>query len=176
MLITDREFQMKNTNLTSRFRSLNQLLMALFLFASPLAGAYAACCAGHGGVASCNKSTGHQMCKDGTASPTCTCAIPKTKKATTPATAPATSTKPKSKAKTSTTTKSAPTTTKPKSSWWGGKKSTTTTPSTTTKSTPASGASAKGCCSRHGGVAQCDKASGHQMCKDGTASPSCTCH
>lgn len=168
---------MKNKNLTSIFRSLNQVIMVLFLFASPLAGVYAACCAGHGGVASCNKSTGHQMCKDGTASPTCTCAVPKTKKASTSATAPATSTIPKTMTKTTpTTTKSTTTTTtKPKSSWWGGKKSTTTTPSTTTKSTPASSTSAKGCCSRHGGVAQCDKASGHQMCKDGTASPSCTC-
>ena len=167
MSTTDREFQMKNTTLTSRFRSLNQLVMALFLFASPLAGAYAACCAGHGGVASCNKSTGHQMCKDGTASPTCTCAIPKpTKKAATtvPATTTTTpATKPKATTKTTptTTTKSTPTT--------------TTKPSTTTKSTPASATSAKGCCSRHGGVAQCDKASGHQMCKDGTPSPSCTC-
>ncbi|MDR3442881.1 MAG: hypothetical protein P4L65_07670 [Legionella sp.] len=169
---------MKNTNLTFRFRSLNQLVIALFLFASPLAGAYAACCAGHGGVASCNKSTGHQMCKDGTASPTCTCAIPKTtkKKAKTPettaapaTTAPATKAKPKAVKTAPAATKSTTptTTTKPKSSWWGGKSTTTTTPSSST--------SAKGCCSRHGGVASCNKAKGHQMCKDGTASPSCTC-
>lgn len=170
---------MKNTNLTFRFRSLNQLVIALFLFASPLAGAYAACCAGHGGVASCNKSTGHQMCKDGTASPTCTCAIPKAtkKKAKTPettaapaTTAPATKAKPKAVKTAPATTKSTTptTTTKPKSSWWGGKSTTTTT-------TPSSSTSAKGCCSRHGGVASCNKAKGHQMCKDGTASPSCTC-
>jgi hypothetical protein len=168
MSITDREFQMKNANLTSRFRGLNQVILLLFLFASPLAGAYAACCAGHGGVASCNKATGHQMCKDGTASPTCTCAVPKTsKKATTATTTPATSTatKPKATPKTTTTTSPATTT----------KSTTTSKPSTSSKSTPTSTTSAKGCCSRHGGVAQCDKASGHQMCKDGTASPSCTC-
>lgn len=174
---------MKNTSMTSGFGSVNHLVIALFLFVSPIAGAYAACCAGHGGVASCNKSTGHQMCKDGTASPTCTCAIPKTtkKKATTPATTTTTTTAPvttKTKpTKTApVTTKSTPpatTTTKPKSSWWGGK-STTTTP-TTTKSTPASPTSAKGCCSRHGGVASCNKSTGHQMCKDGSASPSCMC-
>jgi hypothetical protein len=171
---------MNNTNLTSRFRSLNQVVIALFLFASPLAGAYAACCAGHGGVASCNKSTGHQMCKDGTASPTCTCAIPKTTKktttkkvTTTPATATTPATTKTTKKTTKTTTPATTTTTKPKSSWWGGKSTTTTTAPATTKGT--SGTSAKGCCSRHGGVAQCNKSSGHQMCKDGTASPTCTC-
>lgn len=31
-----------------------------------------------------------------------------------------------------------------------------------------------GCCSHHGGVAGCD-ASGKQICRDGTLSPSCTC-
>ncbi len=158
-MIMDREFQMKNAYLTLGCKSFMRFAIILFLFASPLAGAYAACCAGHGGVASCNKTTGKQMCKDGTVSPTCTCAIPKKAKKTTvkTGTVPATST-----TKSTTTT-----TTKPKSSWWGGK-STTTTTTTTTNST-------KGCCSRHGGIAQCDKASGHQMCKDGTKSPTCTC-
>lgn len=170
---------MKSMNLTSRFRSLNQLVIALFLFASPLAGAYAACCAGHGGVASCNKSTGHQMCKDGTASPTCTCANPKTtKKATPQTTKPVTTPTPTAKSKTttkSTSTTTNTTTTKPKSSWWGGKTNTTKGTTTTKSTTTNNGTSAKGCCSRHGGVAQCDKASGHQLCKDGTKSPSCTC-
>lgn len=156
---------MKNTNLTYKLKGLNHLVIALFLLVSPLTGAYAACCAGHGGVTSCNKSTGHQMCKDGTASPTCTCTIPKT-------TTKPTTTKPKAIKTPPTTTT---TTTKPKSTFWGGK-STTPTPATGSKSNSNSGTSAKGCCSRHGGVAQCDKSSGHQMCKDGTASPSCTCH
>lgn len=31
------------------------------------------CCSSHGGIASCNTSTGSQMCKDGTTSPTCKC-------------------------------------------------------------------------------------------------------
>ncbi|MFJ1269459.1 hypothetical protein ACD661_12905 [Legionella lytica] len=151
---------MKKNNLAVKCISLNHLVIILFLFASPLAGAYAACCAGHGGVASCNKTTGVQMCKDGTASPTCTCPKSKnTKKAVPPKT-------------TTTTPATKSTTTKPKSSWWGGK-SKTTTPET---SKGTSTGSAKGCCSNHGGVAQCNKATGHQMCKDGTQSPSCTCH
>ncbi|MGC1181412.1 hypothetical protein [Legionella sp.] len=151
---------MKNTNLTSK--SINHAIIALFLFISPLAGAYAACCAGHGGVASCNKSTGYKICKDRTVSPTCTCAIPKktTKSKTTKTTPPAT---------TSTPTQS-------KSHWWNGKSTTTTTPRSGSKSTPVTGTSAQGCCSRHGGIAQCNKSSGHQMCKDGTPSPTCTCH
>lgn len=168
---------MKNNDMKLGFRSLNQLVIALFLFASPLAGAYAACCAGHGGVASCNK-TGHQMCKDGTVSPSCTCPIPKATKKTTPVTkttqsTTTTTTKSKATKTAPVTTKSTTTTTttKPKSSWWGGK-STTSTPA---KSTPTSGTSAKGCCSKHGGVSQCNKSTGHQMCKDGTPSPTCTC-
>lgn len=32
-----------------------------------------------------------------------------------------------------------------------------------------------GCCSRHGGVAGCNTASGNLQCKDGTVSPSCAC-
>lgn len=176
------EFQMKKNNLAGKCSSLNHLAIALFLFANPLAGAYAACCAGHGGVASCNKTTGVQMCKDGTASPTCTCPKSKnTKKTETPKTTnttPATTTKNKATktvpATTKSTTKSTTTTTtKPKSSWWGGK-SKTTTPETT-KGASTSG-STKGCCSNHGGIAQCDKSTGHQLCKDGTQSPSCTCH
>lgn len=31
------------------------------------------CCSRHGGIASCNTSTGMQMCKDGSSSPTCKC-------------------------------------------------------------------------------------------------------
>lgn len=36
-------------------------------------------------------------------------------------------------------------------------------------------ASAKGCCSKHGGVANCNTTTGYLMCKDGTQSPSCKC-
>lgn len=135
---------------SSGLRGLNQIVIALFLLMGPFVAAYAACCSGHGGVASCNKSTGYQMCKDGTTSPSCTCA-----KATTPP-------------KTTKATKATPATT-----------TTNTTTSTPTKAkatkTKASTTSASGCCSHHGGIAQCNKSTGHQMCKDGTASPSCTC-
>lgn len=33
----------------------------------------------------------------------------------------------------------------------------------------------QGCCSDHGGVVGCNKATGYQMCKDGTTSPTCKC-
>jgi hypothetical protein len=36
-------------------------------------------------------------------------------------------------------------------------------------------ASRRGCCSHHLGVCGCDKRTGHQLCCDGTLSPSCTC-
>jgi hypothetical protein len=32
-----------------------------------------------------------------------------------------------------------------------------------------------GCCSRHGGVAGCNTATGYQLCKDNSSSPSCKC-
>ena len=53
-----------------------------------------------------------------------------------------------------------------------------TTPSTKTQSNrtaPAPVASTKGCCSRHGGVAECNKSTGYQVCKDGTQSGTCNC-
>jgi len=153
---------MKNANLTSRFRVFNFFVIALFLFSIPFAGVYAACCAGHGGVASCNKSTGFQQCKDGTASPTCTCAIPKTTKKT-----KATTTK-VTKSKTTVNTAPATTTVKTKQ-----KATVKTVPKTTTTTTGTMGT--KGCCSRHGGIAQCNKSTGFQTCKDGTASPTCKC-
>lgn len=34
---------------------------------------------------------------------------------------------------------------------------------------------AKGCCSRHGGVAGCNNVTGFLMCKDGKQSPECKC-
>lgn len=155
---------MKNTNLTSRLMRINLFAIALFVLLSPLTGAYAACCSGHGGVASCNKSTGHQMCKDGTASPTCTCPPPKT-----------TTTK-KEKTTTTTTPSTTTPTTKPKQSWWSGKSTkSTNAPASTTTTTPKSSKGTKGCCSHHGGLAQCNKSTGHQMCKDGSQSSTCTC-
>lgn len=150
---------MNNTNSSFKLGGLNLIFLAFFLLISPLTGAFAACCAGHGGVASCNKSTGYQMCKDKSASPTCKCTIPKSS-TTTPLNT------------NSKTTKTIPpvknTTTKPKTHWWSGKQ----TPATTA---PTTGTGAKGCCSRHGGVAQCNTSTHHQMCKDGSESHSCTC-
>lgn len=32
-----------------------------------------------------------------------------------------------------------------------------------------------GCCSQHGGVVGCNNATGYQLCKDGTTSPTCLC-
>ena len=32
-----------------------------------------------------------------------------------------------------------------------------------------------GCCSRHGGIDQCDSDTGYYLCQDGSQSPSCTC-
>jgi hypothetical protein len=43
----------------------------------------------------------------------------------------------------------------------------------TTTVTPSKTKTA-GCCSRHGGIARCDKAAGFQLCKDGTRS-NCPC-
>ncbi len=133
---------MENIKNVFKFNRLSLVILSFFLIMSPI-GAYAACCAGHGGVASCNKATGYKMCKDKSASPTCTCAKSKSSaiKTKTKATTPA------------------------KSSWFGAK-STKTTGST----------NSRGCCSRHGGIAQCNTLKGHLNCKDGTLSPSCSCH
>lgn len=38
------------------------------------------CCSGHGGVNKCDHTTGFQLCKDGTHSTTCACAMTKKKK------------------------------------------------------------------------------------------------
>ncbi|KTD02584.1 hypothetical protein OQJ19_13330 [Fluoribacter gormanii] len=157
---------MKNANLASRW--VNRCITILFLLGSPLVGAYAACCSGHGGVASCNTTTGFQMCKDGTASPTCKCKKAKSTTATTTTTKSHTTTKTTPATTTTTTTKS--------KSWWGGKSTTTQPATSTTKTTTTTTTSSKGCCSKHGGVAQCDASTGHLKCKDGTQSPSCACH
>jgi hypothetical protein len=54
-----------------------------------------------------------------------------------------------------------------------------TTPATTSKTSSTAAAttktSTKGCCSGHGGVSKCNKKTGYQMCKDGTASTTCAC-
>lgn len=136
---------------------LSQLIAVLSLFCMPFTSAYAkaGCCSGHGGVTACDATTGHQMCKDGTAaSATCTCKKTAAPAATTATTATTTTTQ----------TKSTPnkTTTKTKS---------THTAATVTKSSN----NESGCCSKHGGVASCNKSKGYLMCKDGSQSSSCKC-
>ena len=57
-----------------------RLLGALLLVLAPLQLAYArrgysGCCSWHGGVASCDGSVGRLVCRDGTYSPSCGCAL-----------------------------------------------------------------------------------------------------
>jgi hypothetical protein len=141
---------MNHSNFSITFKNINKICFGLVLFALPLSSSFAqaGCCSRHGGVAGCNAATGHQQCKDGSDSPSCSCSgtkttatkavkvTPKTK----PAQAPATHAK-----------------------------------TTATPMTPVPKAKTTGCCARHGGVSKCNKSSGYQMCKDGTQSSTCTC-
>jgi hypothetical protein len=134
-----------------QFNFINSLAIVLFLLILPLTESFATagCCSHHGGVTGC-AATGFQMCKDNTASPSCKCNGTTVPKTTTKST----------KSTTTTNTK----TPKP-----AVKKSTTTT-------APVAKTKITGCCSRHGGIAQCNKATGFQTCKDGTASATCKCN
>lgn len=51
------------------------LMLGMLLLCLPVSMTYAkaGCCSHHGGVASCDASTGHLKCKDGTDSKTCPC-------------------------------------------------------------------------------------------------------
>lgn len=124
----------------------SQVIIGMLLVFLPLTSTYAkaGCCSKHGGVAGC-ASTGYQLCKDNSVSPSCKCdgttsMAPKTTKVT--------------KTKTS-------------------KKTETVTP--VAAAPVETNAKTKGCCARHGGVDHCDKATGHQVCKDGSKSSSCKC-
>lgn len=143
---------MKPINSYLKINIIGQLILIIFLLTFLLNETYAkaGCCANHGGVAGCNASTNYQKCNDGTTSPTCSCG----------------------KAKTSNPTKSL--------------KSTTITPKAASTAKSATSNSAKAlrkhtstkssrCCARHGGVAQCNKVTGYQQCKDKTMSPTCKC-
>lgn len=135
-----------------------QAIATLFLL-MPFTDVYAkaGCCSKHGGVASCNTSTNHLKCKDGTDSPSCTCegtTVPTTKHKIKPTNA-TTTTAP-------TTTTSTPTASEPATTAAAPTAATTTKPP-------------KGCCAHHKGVAQCNKSTGFYMCKDGTASTTCKC-
>lgn len=125
---------------------LSQMIAILVLVSFPITESFAraGCCSHHGGVKGCNSSTGRQLCKDGTTSPSCPCSGYKAKQV---------------KTTTKTTTKTTPV----------EAPAPVATPATTSKAIP------KGCCSRHGGVAQCNTGTGFLMCKDGTQSSSCKC-
>jgi len=156
---------------------MKKLLICFSLLLLPITASFAAagCCSHHGGVVGCNNATGHAQCKDGSNSPTCACTgnvLPKTKKATQVQTQTQTTTAPSVQPKKSGV-----------STWFDGFKKGTKTSTTpagkTTKTTPVTntvkGKQQKGCCARHGGVAKCNKATGFQMCKDGTTSSTCRC-
>jgi hypothetical protein len=134
------------------------VILSFFLFFMPFVTSYAAagCCSHHGGVTGCDQSSNHQSCKDGTVSPTCMCngskaAMKKTHK---------------NSAKTTTNNTTADT---------AAATTTSTTAASTTTAAPKNATTTKGCCSKHGGVAKCDKATGYQICKDGTHSTTCKC-
>ncbi|MBA2656435.1 MAG: hypothetical protein H0U70_05555 [Tatlockia sp.] len=67
------------TQISTKNDYIKSLYLAVFLFIIPASATFAACCTDHGGVASCDKMKGVKICKDGTASPSCTC--PKVKAA-----------------------------------------------------------------------------------------------
>lgn len=147
----------------SRFSSLKTSILSIIVCLTMmlLTQAYAAagCCSHHGGVKGCDTATNHQLCQDGSASPTCLCTGGTTSKV------PAKS----NKVVTPKTSRSAPvTTTTP-----------TPVPTKTTKpakiTKPVTTTSQKGCCAKHGGVGRCDKKSGYKKCKDGTISSTCKC-
>lgn len=131
------------------------IILSLLLFPLTEVYAKAGCCSRHGGVVGCDSATGHQMCKDGTPSPSCGCNGSSTKPMKTTKTT-------KQKQTTTDTTAAQPATT-------------TTTTTTAQPATTTTTKSTKGCCSRHGGVAQCNKAAGYFMCQDGTQSSTCKC-
>lgn len=152
-------------SLITKFNGL-KLIICVFLLLG-FNGTYAAsgCCSHHGGVKGCNTATNHDLCNDGTTSPSCLCSggttqTPPNKSKTTKK-APAT---PAATTSSTTTTTTAPAATT----------ITTTTPAATTSSTTTTTKKTKGCCSKHGGAAGCD-ATGFTKCKDGTVSATCKC-
>jgi len=130
------------------------IVCLITLFSFNVVYAAAGCCSHHGGVKGCNTATNYQLCKDGTTSPSCLCSGGTTN-----------ATQNKAKKTTQTTTTTSTTLPTPIT--------TTTTKSNTAVTTNAK--KTKGCCSKHGGVAGCDAASGYNKCKDGTVSTTCKC-
>lgn len=134
---------------TSRLSLVTFFTVMFVLLSSTSVYAKTGCCSKHGGVAGCDKTTGYQLCKDGTNSPSCTCSGQTVKQA-----------------KTTSARKVSTTETKPASK---------STVMTTMLEKVATGKAKAGCCSGHGGVAKCDTKKGYQICKDGTHSTTCTC-
>ncbi len=132
-------------------------LVTLSLALIPVSSLYAkaGCCSKHGGVAGCDTSSGFQLCKDGTKSPSCACDG--------------------SSRKAAPVNKTTKTTTAPKTNTRHGHMNTTTTTEPAPVATPAPATKTTGCCSRHGGVLKCDTKTGFQICKDGTHSSTCKC-
>ena len=54
-------------------RQLLTLILLLMLIPSLTASARSGCCSHHGGVQGCEQSSGRQVCRDGTYSPSCRC-------------------------------------------------------------------------------------------------------
>lgn len=137
--------------------NIGRSIMGLFLLSLPLTSVYATagCCSHHGGVNGCNASTNHQLCKDGSSSPTCLCSGGTAKEMKSQ----------KNKKNTMTTTGATTT----------NAATTTTSTANTAVTTAPMPNKIKGCCSKHGGVAKCDTATGYQLCKDGTHSTTCKC-
>lgn len=155
---------MNKTPRAIKLSTLCGVALSLLVFSLPQV-SYAAgaksCCSHHGGVASCDVS-GFQLCKDGSVSPSCKC---KAKKAV----------------KTKTVKSTADKVDKPvrkSSGWWSEsaeKFKQMTSPKKASYPASTTGNKLGGCCSHHGGVAQCNTRTGYATCKDGTASPSCQC-
>lgn len=143
---------MKPINSYLKINIIGQIILILFLLTFLLNETYAkeGCCANHGGVAGCNSATGYQKCVDGTTSPSCECK--------------AKTTRAKNSSKSAKSTALTPNTA-----------STSSNNSTQMPKKQASTKAKSRCCARHGGIAQCNKVTGHMQCKDKTMSPTCKC-
>jgi hypothetical protein len=122
--------------------------------------AAAGCCSHHGGVKGCNGKQ-QEVCADGTVSPTCLCNGEKTKIE-----------HERKVGKGQPYTRERPSTKTYNTHKTHEKNHKTIVPPVVPVATKAK---TTGCCSRHGGVAQCDKKTGFQKCKDGTLSTTCKC-
>lgn len=164
-----------------------------FLSLSFSSGLQAACCSGHGGPVPCTKSSGPQMCQDGTKSPSCVCtkelkleaqaekkalklketeakkAEREAKKAEKAEKAEKVIKKKvkKVKAEKEKVEKAIPEEVKEEKAPKATRKAKAVVPSSE---------GARGCCSHHGGLAGKCSSNQKQICADGTESDSCACN